>query len=56
MPAGAELAMGNWELEVDAIMDEQHFRSVSQLCMPDKSSQVPLGILLQASDEQQHKL
>lgn len=26
MPAGAELEMGNWELQVDATMDEQHFR------------------------------
>lgn len=30
MPAGAELEMGNWELQVDATMDEQHFRSPSQ--------------------------
>ena len=27
MPAGAELEMGNWELQVDATMHEQHFRS-----------------------------
>ena len=26
MPAGAELEMGNWELQVDATMDEQRFR------------------------------
>ena len=29
MPAGAELELGNWELQVDATMDEQHFRSAS---------------------------
>ena len=29
MPAGAELEMGNWELQVDATMDEQHFRSAA---------------------------
>lgn len=28
MPEGAELEMGNWELQVDATMDEQYFRSV----------------------------
>ena len=26
MPEGAELDMGNWELQVDAVMDEQQFR------------------------------
>ena len=26
MPEGAELEMGNWELQVDAKMDEQQFR------------------------------
>ena len=29
MPAGAELEMGNWELQVDATMVEQHFRSAT---------------------------
>ena len=28
MPEGAELEMGNWELQVDAKMDEQQFRLV----------------------------
>jgi len=31
MPEGAELEMGNWELQVDATMDEQHFRSVANI-------------------------
>lgn len=26
MPSGAELEVGNWEVEVDAIMEEQCFR------------------------------
>ena len=26
MPEGAELEMGNWELQVDAVMDEQQFQ------------------------------
>ena len=26
MPEGAELEMGNWEVQVDAVMDEQQFR------------------------------
>ena len=28
MPEGAELEMGNWEIQVDATMNEQQFRSL----------------------------
>ncbi|KAL3144372.1 hypothetical protein ABBQ32_004125 [Trebouxia sp. C0010 RCD-2024] len=41
MPAGAELEMGNWELQVDATMDEQHFR-LGQCFMQPAQNQLPV--------------
>ena len=34
MPGGSELEMGNWELQIDAKMDEQSFRSVLPSMVP----------------------